>query len=89
MKALDMGTPFITFLEPSRLDGYKRNLPHDQQPAHIPRTFKDAMSVREAVFVRELKLPLEHQHELVPWSLLLITSFGKFRASLLLQCPRE
>ncbi len=52
-----MGTPFITQLEPSRLDGYNPRLPHDKQPSHIPVTYRDAMSVREAVFVKEQGCP--------------------------------
>lgn len=60
-----MGTPFISFLEPTRLDGYDRLKPHDQQPAdaHIPKVFCDAMEVRESVFVREQGVPLEYEHD--------------------------
>ncbi|KAI0974747.1 hypothetical protein F4678DRAFT_420682 [Xylaria arbuscula] len=58
-----MGTPFITHLEPSRLDGYNAHLPHDKQPAHIPVAYRDAMSVREAVFVEEQGCPLENEHD--------------------------
>ncbi|KAI1471201.1 uncharacterized protein F4812DRAFT_170135 [Daldinia caldariorum] len=58
-----MGTPFISHLEPTRLDGYDRTRPHDQQPARVPRTFCDAMSVREAVFVREQGVPLANEHD--------------------------
>ncbi|KAI8959461.1 hypothetical protein F5Y11DRAFT_303408 [Daldinia sp. FL1419] len=58
-----MGTPFISHLEPTRLDGYDRTRPHDQQPAHIPKTFCDAMEVREAVFVREQGVPLCNEHD--------------------------
>ncbi|KAI0484249.1 acetyltransferase [Xylariaceae sp. FL0804] len=60
-----MGTPFIKLLEPAlaRLDGYDKALPHDQQPAHIPPTFTDAMAVREAVFVGEQGVPLEYEHD--------------------------
>ncbi|KAI1269880.1 hypothetical protein F5Y18DRAFT_371856 [Xylariaceae sp. FL1019] len=53
-----MGTPFIALQEPSRLDGYNPNLPATSQPAHIPRTFRDAMRVREEVFVSEQGWPL-------------------------------
>ncbi|KAI2610877.1 acyl-CoA N-acyltransferase [Hypoxylon fragiforme] len=58
-----MGTPFISHLEPTRLDGYDRTLPHDQQPvgAQIPKVFCDAMEVREAVFVREQGVPLANE----------------------------
>ncbi|KAI1275737.1 hypothetical protein F5Y07DRAFT_163800 [Xylaria sp. FL0933] len=58
-----MGTPFITHLEPSRLDGYNPHLPHDKQPSHIPAAYRDAMSVREAVFVKEQGCPLENEHD--------------------------
>lgn len=58
-----MGTPFVTRLEPTRLDGYNSSLPHDQQSPHIPAAFKDAMSVRETVFVKEQKCPLESEHD--------------------------
>ncbi|KAI1873695.1 uncharacterized protein JN550_002964 [Neoarthrinium moseri] len=58
-----MGTPFISLLEPTKLDGYDRGKPHDQQPASIPRVFMDAMEVRESVFVREQGVPLEFEHD--------------------------
>ncbi|KAI0432846.1 hypothetical protein F5Y09DRAFT_119403 [Xylaria sp. FL1042] len=58
-----MGTPFITHLEPSRLDGYNPRLPHDKQPSHIPAAYKDAMAVREAVFVAGQGIPLEYEHD--------------------------
>ncbi|KAK0389793.1 hypothetical protein NLU13_3366 [Sarocladium strictum] len=48
-----MGTPFITFLEPSKLEGYMRGAPRDSQPPSIPSAFLDAMEVRERVFVEE------------------------------------
>ncbi|RYP55771.1 hypothetical protein DL771_012362 [Monosporascus sp. 5C6A] len=56
-----MGTPFIALQEPTKLDGYDRTRPHDQQPAHVPKVFCDAMEVREAVFVREQGVPLENE----------------------------
>ncbi|KAI1107395.1 hypothetical protein F4804DRAFT_198710 [Jackrogersella minutella] len=57
-----MGTPFITLLEPTRLDGYDNSKPSSQQAPHISKTFRDAMEVREAVFVAEQgwSLALEH-----------------------------
>ncbi|KAI0441507.1 acetyltransferase [Xylaria telfairii] len=58
-----MGTPFITLLEPTRLDGYNPRLPHDQQPAYIPSPFKDTMEVRERVFVKEQGFPLEFEYD--------------------------
>ncbi|KAI0101891.1 acetyltransferase [Nemania sp. FL0031] len=59
-----MGTPFITRLEPAKLEGYNPRLPHDQQSPHIPSAFKDAMSVREAVFVKEQGCPLESEFDI-------------------------
>ncbi|RYP93756.1 hypothetical protein DL770_000128 [Monosporascus sp. CRB-9-2] len=56
-----MGTPFIALQEPTKLDDYDRTRPHDQQPAHVPKVFCDAMEVREAVFVREQEVPLENE----------------------------
>ncbi|KAI0556257.1 acetyltransferase [Xylaria curta] len=58
-----MGTPFITLLEPTKLDGYNPNLPHNMQAPHIPAPFKDAMEVRERVFVTEQGCPLEFEHD--------------------------
>ncbi|CAJ2511779.1 Uu.00g074040.m01.CDS01 [Anthostomella pinea] len=58
-----MGTPFISLLEPTRLDGYDRTKPHTQQPSHIPPLFIDAMEVRETVFVTEQQWPLECEHD--------------------------
>ncbi|KAI1418073.1 hypothetical protein F5Y13DRAFT_150495 [Hypoxylon sp. FL1857] len=58
-----MGTPFITLLLPSQLDGYDKTKPHDQQPAHIPKVFCDAMEVREVVFVKEQGVPLECEYD--------------------------
>ncbi|KAK8078129.1 gcn5-related n-acetyltransferase [Apiospora saccharicola] len=58
-----MGTPFISFLEPSKLEDYDRTLRHDQQPRPVSKVFLDAMSVREAVFVDEQKMPLEFEYD--------------------------
>lgn len=58
-----MGTPFISLLEPTRLDGYDATKPHTSQPSHIPQTFLDAMEVREAVFVREQNVPLPYEYD--------------------------
>ncbi|KAK7949002.1 acetyltransferase [Apiospora aurea] len=58
-----MGTPFISLLEPSKLDDYDRTKPHDQQPCPVPKVFRDAMSVREAVFVDEQRMPLEFEYD--------------------------
>ncbi|KYK55279.1 acetyltransferase, GNAT family [Drechmeria coniospora] len=58
-----MGTPFITLLEPSKLEGYQAGVPHDDQSAQIPRAFLDAMAVRETVFVHEQQVPLENEFD--------------------------
>jgi hypothetical protein len=58
-----MGTPFITFLGPSDLSGYDRTKRHNEQPAHIPKTFIDAMEVREEVFVKEQGVPLTNEFD--------------------------
>ncbi|KAI1748528.1 hypothetical protein F4782DRAFT_516942 [Xylaria castorea] len=58
-----MGTPFITLLEPTKLDGYDPRLPHDRQASYIPSPFKDAMEVRERVFVSEQGCPMEFEHD--------------------------
>ncbi|KAJ6441861.1 acetyltransferase, GNAT family [Purpureocillium lavendulum] len=58
-----MGTPFITLLEPSKLEGYLAGVRHDEQPAAIPQPFLDAMEVRESVFVDEQKVPLENEFD--------------------------
>ncbi|KAI4860454.1 hypothetical protein F4820DRAFT_436888 [Hypoxylon rubiginosum] len=58
-----MGTPFISRLEPTRLDGYDPSKPHDQQAAHLPPVFLDAMAVREAVFVGEQGTPLDCEYD--------------------------
>ncbi|KAI5928252.1 hypothetical protein F4810DRAFT_185576 [Camillea tinctor] len=58
-----MGTPFISLLEPTRLDGYDSSLPHDQQRDTLPPVFIDAMAAREAVFVQEQGIPLSHEYD--------------------------
>ncbi|TQN69773.1 hypothetical protein CSHISOI_05692 [Colletotrichum shisoi] len=58
-----MGTPFVSLLEPTGLDAYIRGVPHDEQPAAIPKEFCDAMEVREAVFVEEQKVPAENEFD--------------------------
>ncbi|PQE08444.1 hypothetical protein CJF30_00005301 [Rutstroemia sp. NJR-2017a BBW] len=56
-------TPFIQFIAPTTLDGYDRTRPSTEQPDHIPKTFLDAISVREAVFVKEQSVPIEHEFD--------------------------
>ncbi|KAK6084531.1 acetyltransferase [Seiridium cupressi] len=58
-----MGTPFISILEPSKLDDYDRRKPRDQQAPSVPRTFIDAMEVRESVFVEEQGVPIDYEHD--------------------------
>ncbi|KAK1723200.1 acetyltransferase [Colletotrichum acutatum] len=58
-----MGTPFVSLLEPTRLDAYIRGAPHDEQPATIPKEICDAMEVREAVFVAEQGVPAENEFD--------------------------
>lgn len=61
--SFSMGTPFITFLEPSKLEGYVRGGSRDQQPSTISSPFLDVMEVREDVFVREQGVPLENEFD--------------------------
>ncbi|KAK4225801.1 acyl-CoA N-acyltransferase [Podospora fimiseda] len=59
-----MGTPFISCLQPQDiLHLYTKTNPHTQQPPSIPKTFLDAMSVRESVYVTEQKIPLENEFD--------------------------
>lgn len=58
-----MGTPFITFLEPSKLEGYISGAPRDSQPPSIPSAFLDAMEVRERVFVEEQGVKAEFEFD--------------------------
>ncbi|KAM7206425.1 hypothetical protein V8F20_002774 [Naviculisporaceae sp. PSN 640] len=67
-----MATPFISVLEPpTDLTSYNRSLPSSQQhkpgqpssSSSIPKTFLDAMEVREQVYVQEQKVPLEYEHD--------------------------
>ena len=64
-----MGTPFIAFMGPTNLDGYNRSLPATGQPSTIPKTFLDAMEVREEVFrIRKLlgpRLIISPSHEAI------------------------
>ncbi|XWX01870.1 hypothetical protein V2A60_009899 [Cordyceps javanica] len=58
-----MGTPFISLVEPSKLEGYKPGSPRKDQPAGIPSTFLDAMEVREDVFVEEQNVAVENEFD--------------------------
>ena len=60
--AATMGTPFIALQEPAKLDGWVRGVSHDKQPPDVvPAVFRDAMEVRESVFVNEQKVPLQYE----------------------------
>ena len=56
-------TPFIAFQGPADLDGYDRKRGASEQAASIPKTFLDAMEVREQVFVFEQGVPLENEFD--------------------------
>ncbi|OAA71023.1 acetyltransferase [Akanthomyces lecanii RCEF 1005] len=58
-----MGTPFISLVEPSKLEGYKPGSPREEQPAEIPSTFLDATEVREDVFVKEQGIAIENEFD--------------------------
>ena len=54
---------FISFLAPPGplLANYDSAALHTSQPADVPEVFRDAMSVREEVFVQEQKIALENE----------------------------
>jgi predicted GNAT family N-acyltransferase len=58
-----MATEFVAFQPPpgDTLSNYNRTTPSSEQPASIPKIFKEAMEVREDVFVHEQKVPLENE----------------------------
>jgi hypothetical protein len=58
------GTPFIKFQGPSSLisDYNARKGPFEQSPT-IPKTFIDAMEIREQVFVLEQGVPLDNEFD--------------------------
>ena len=58
-----MGTPFIQFQAPSDLREYDRKKRSSEQASSIPKTFIDAMEVREQVFVEEQGVPLENEFD--------------------------
>ncbi len=58
-----MGTPFISLVEPSKLEGYRPGAPREKQPTGIPSTFLDAMEVREDVFVKEQAVAVENEFD--------------------------
>ncbi|KAM0520096.1 hypothetical protein ACHAPE_003371 [Trichoderma viride] len=56
-----MGTPFISLLEPSNLEGFRLGIPRESLPSTIPKTFLDAIEVREEVFVKEQNVPKDNE----------------------------
>lgn len=56
---------FISLQTPPReaVSSYDPHKRHNEQPAGIPTVFLDAMSVREAVYVDEQKVPLEYEFD--------------------------
>ncbi|KAF2456894.1 acyl-CoA N-acyltransferase [Lineolata rhizophorae] len=60
-----MSTEFITLVPPpgSSLAHYDRHGPSSTQSSSIPTGFKEAMSVREEVFVDEQNVPLENEFD--------------------------
>lgn len=58
-----MGTPFIQFLEPTKLEGFQRGAPLESQPPSIPPAFIDAMEVRHHVFVTEQGVPADNEFD--------------------------
>lgn len=58
-----MGTPFIQFLRPSNLDAYDRYKRPAEQSGDVPKTFLDAMEIREQVFVDEQNVLLQNEFD--------------------------
>ena len=58
-----MGTPFTAFLGPSDLSAYDHTKPPSVQSSEVPKTFLDAMEVREQVFVKEQGIPPENEFD--------------------------
>lgn len=58
-----MATEFIAFQPPpgEALNTYDRTQPSESQASTVPRTFREAMEVREEVFVQEQRVPLENE----------------------------
>ena len=56
---------FVEFVPPPRhlLDPYDRARPRSEQPGTVPARFRDAMAVREAVFVAEQRVPLACEYD--------------------------
>ncbi|RSL76378.1 hypothetical protein CEP52_005154 [Fusarium oligoseptatum] len=58
-----MATPFISLLEPGKVEGFEPGVPLNHQPSTVPQTFLDAMEVRQNVFVEEQKVPAENEFD--------------------------
>ena len=58
-----MGTPFTAFLGPSDLSAYDATKSLSSQSSSVPKTFLDAMEVREQVFVQEQGVPAESEFD--------------------------
>ncbi|PHH60792.1 hypothetical protein CDD81_1143 [Ophiocordyceps australis] len=58
-----MGTPFITLLEPGKLETFQIGVPRASQPSSVSKAFLDAMEVREQVFVDEQNVPFENEFD--------------------------
>ncbi|KAI9880257.1 MAG: hypothetical protein M1830_004602 [Pleopsidium flavum] len=58
-----MSTEFITFCpQPGHsISSYDRHAPSSEQSSSVPSIFKEAMSIREEVFVHEQHVPLENE----------------------------
>jgi predicted GNAT family N-acyltransferase len=58
-----MATEFVGFLPPpgASIATYNRKSHWEEQPDSVPEKFKEAMSVREEVFVNEQGVPLENE----------------------------
>lgn len=58
-----MSTEFISFLPPpgDAIASYNRAVPSSEQSVDVPNSFKEAMSIREEVFVDEQHVPLENE----------------------------
>ncbi|KAF4584365.1 Acyl-CoA N-acyltransferase [Ophiocordyceps camponoti-floridani] len=60
---MDMNTPLVVLLKPCKLEGFQPGAPSNRQPASVPKTFFDAMQVRQRVFVKEQNVPVENEFD--------------------------
>jgi hypothetical protein len=63
LNIITMGTPFIQLLRPCNLDEYDRHRRPNDQLGDVPKTFLDAMEIREQVFVIEQDVPLANEFD--------------------------